>query len=132
VSTLLDNAIATLSTAPGVLAVAIEEPGENLVHLGDHAWYARLRAAHLMRAEADESPIRVMLGQHVIVCQREPAGVVIAVVPTCHPVSKSLHRMIRKAGRLPKPPREPAQTTAKPTKALGKPAPIIDAAEAFR
>ena len=131
-STLLDNAIATLSTTPGVLAVAIEEPGENLVHLGDHAWYARLRAAHLMRAEADESPIRVMLPAHTIVCQREPAGVVIAVIPSAHPIAKSLHRMIRKAGRRPKPPRETAQATAKPTKAPGKPAPLIDAAEAFR
>lgn len=122
-----------IASADGVLAVAVEVPGHDLAFLEDAAWRPRLRAVHLTRAEFDEPMVRLLAGGVTVIAQREPAGVVVVAVPSSHPVVKSIHRMIRRAGRLPREgetrPAGDANTPPRKHRATRKPEPLPDPAK---
>lgn len=113
----------SIASAAGVIAVAVEVPGNDLVFFGDSKWRERLRAVHLARAACDVGMVRLLADGHTVIAQRESAGVVVVAVPSQHPVSKSLHRMIRRAGRIPKPRAEPRETKPRAPKRTPKPLP---------
>jgi len=133
-STFIDKCT-QIASFPGVLAVAVEVPGEDLVCLGldglpsvGATWRARLRAVQLVRAEFDEPMVRLLAGGVTVIAQREPAGVVVVAVPSSHPVVKSIHRMIRRAGRLPREALPPAPPKP-PRAAKRQPEPLPDPAK---
>ncbi len=50
-------------------------------------------------ALTDEPTVRLVVGEHTIVVQRELGQIVAVVLPTGHAVAKSLRRMIRRMAR---------------------------------
>ena len=66
--------------------------------------------------KTDEDTIRLVIGQHTIIVQKEHGQTVAVVLPTGHAIAKSLRRMIR---RLSKKERGPVQPPRPSTAAAG-------------
>lgn len=107
-----------LAAAPGVVAVTIDSPNHPRAFRGVDTWAPVLDASLQLFGQTGEDTIRLVIGQHTVIIQKELGDTVAVVLPTGHAIAKSLRRMIR---RLAKKERGPVQT-ARPTQPYGQPA----------
>jgi len=106
-----------LAAASGVVAVTIDSPQHPRAFRGVDTWSPVLDAALALFDKTDEDTIRLVIGQHTIIVQKEHGQTVAVVLPTGHAIAKSLRRMIRrlsKKERGPLVPRPEAQTPGEP------------------
>lgn len=88
-----------LATAPGVVAVTVDAPGAQRAFRGAESWSPVLDAALSLFAKTEEDTIRLVIGPHTVIVQREHGQNVAVVLPTGHAIAKSLRRMIRRLSR---------------------------------
>lgn len=116
----------TLTQATGI--------GGVLIDFGADAWMDALIGAVALRGILDQDEIRIVTGDDTILVLRERDHVIAVVFPTGNAISKSIHRMMRKAIRGPvrvRSPRPIPTTTTTTTPApIAAPGPIT-AADAF-
>jgi hypothetical protein len=105
-----------LAAAPGVVAVTIDSPSHPRAFRGVDNWAPVLDASLQLFGQTGEDTIRLVIGQHTAIIQKELGDTVAVVLPTGHAIAKSLRRMIR---RLAKKERGPVQTT-RPTQPYGQ------------
>lgn len=106
-----------LAVAAGIEAVVVDAGTRD--YRGGQAWHAVLDGALDLFKRCDEKSIRLVVGKHTIVVQRESDETVAVVLPTGHAIAKSLRRMIRRMARkdrgpVPKPKPEPVVIKAGP------------------
>ncbi len=92
-----------LAAAKGVVSLAVEAQG-SCDYRGDSHWHPILDASLKLLSLSGEPSIRLVVGKHTLVIQRENAEVVGVVIPTGHAIAKSLRRMIRRMAKKPRPP----------------------------
>jgi hypothetical protein len=100
-----------LAIAAGIEAAVVDSGSRE--YRGDASWHAVLDGALDLFKLTDEKSIRLVIGKHTIVVQRESDETVAVVLPTGHAIAKSLRRMIRRMARknrgpVAKPKAEPA------------------------
>lgn len=91
-----------LATHAGILAVsaALDKPGPRaFTYAGAERWHPLLAACTAMLDHTAEGSIRVLLGQHTVVVQREHGQIAAVCFETGDAVAKSVHRMVRYAAR---------------------------------
>jgi hypothetical protein len=86
-----------LAIASGIEAVVVDTGSRN--YRGDQTWHPVLDGALDLFHRTDEKSIRLVVGKHTIVVQRENEETVAVVLPTGHAIAKSLRRMIRRMAR---------------------------------
>jgi len=96
--TLLIN-IDHLAAADGIVALTIAIPGHPLAFRGVERWQPVLSQALDLLALTDEPSIRIFVGEHTLVIQREGTQVIAVATPTGHAIAKSLRRMIRRMSK---------------------------------
>lgn len=85
---------------PGILAAIIGRADTHTPatsFFGEGAWQPMLDHAMKLLLHTTESFVRLAVGEHTVIVQREGEVVIGCVVRTGHAVTKSLHRMIRRA-----------------------------------
>jgi hypothetical protein len=87
-----------LSETPGIEAVVVRRPSAR-VDFGAAKWHTFLAGAIDLLALTDETALRLIVGKHTITVQRSGEETIAVVLPTGHPIAKSLHRIIRRAAR---------------------------------
>lgn len=97
-----------LHAAAGIEAVTVVSNQNARDFRGAEAWSPVLEGALALFAKTGEPSIRLVVGKHTIVVQKENDEAVAVVLPTGHAIAKSLRRMIRRMakkvrGPLPKP-----------------------------
>ncbi len=97
-----------LHAASGIEAVTVDTPQAPRGFRGKQSWESVLDGALSLFAKTDEQSVRLVVGKHTIVVQKENEETVAVVLPTGHAIAKSLRRMIRRMskkdrGPLPKP-----------------------------
>ena len=110
-----------LNAANGIEAVTVDTSSNPRVFRGEARWQEVLDGALSLFGKTDEPSIRLVVGKHTIVVQKENEETVAVALPTGHAIAKSLRRMIRRMskkdrGPLPKVP-EPVISAAPPTAA---------------
>jgi hypothetical protein len=88
-----------LAAASGVVAVTIDSPQHPRAFRGVETWGPVLDAALALFDKTDEDTIRLVIGQHTIIVQKEHGQTVAVVLPTGHAIAKSLRRMIRRLSK---------------------------------
>jgi hypothetical protein len=86
-----------LAIAAGIEAAVVDSGTRE--YRGDASWHAVLDGALDLFKRTDEKSIRLVVGKHTIVVQRESDETVAVVLPTGHAIAKSLRRMIRRMAR---------------------------------
>ena len=86
-----------LAIAPGIEAVVVDTGSRD--SRGTSTWHPVLEGALDLFGRTDEKSIRLVVGKHTIVVQKEGEEVVAVVLPTGHAIAKSLRRMIRRMAR---------------------------------
>jgi len=86
-----------LAIAPGIEAVVVETTSRG--YRGSTTWHPVLDGALDLFKRTNEKSIRLVVGKHTIVVQKEGEEVVAVVLPTGHAIAKSLRRMIRRMAR---------------------------------
>lgn len=86
-----------LAIAAGIEAVVVDTGTRE--YRGDEQWYRVLDGALDLFRRTDEKSIRLVVGKHTIVVQKESDETVAVVLPTGHAIAKSLRRMIRRMAR---------------------------------
>ena len=86
-----------LAIAPGIEAVVVETSSRG--YRGSTTWHPVLDGALDLFKRTQEKSIRLVVGKHTIVVQKEGEEVVAVVLPTGHAIAKSLRRMIRRMAR---------------------------------
>lgn len=86
-----------LAIAPGIEAVVVETDARG--YRGSPSWHPVLDGALDLFKRTNEKSIRLVVGKHTIVVQKEGEEVVAVVLPTGHAIAKSLRRMIRRMAR---------------------------------
>lgn len=86
-----------LAIAAGIEAVVVDTGSRE--YRGDDQWYRVLDGALDLFRRTDEKSIRLVVGKHTIVVQKESEETVAVVLPTGHAIAKSLRRMIRRMAR---------------------------------
>jgi hypothetical protein len=86
-----------LAVAAGIEAVVVDAGSRD--YRGTQNWYAVLDGALDLFKRCEEKSIRLVVGKHTIVVQRESDETVAVVLPTGHAIAKSLRRMIRRMAR---------------------------------
>jgi hypothetical protein len=86
-----------LAIAAGIEAVVVDTGTRE--YRGDEQWYRVLDGALDLFRRTDERSIRLVVGKHTIVVQKESDETVAVVLPTGHAIAKSLRRMIRRMAR---------------------------------
>jgi hypothetical protein len=86
-----------LAIAAGIEAAVVDSGTRE--YRGDANWHAVLDGALDLFKRTDEKSIRLVVGKHTIVVQRESDETVAVVLPTGHAIAKSLRRMIRRMAR---------------------------------
>ena len=112
-----------LAIASGIEAVCVETTERDF--RGSESWKAVLEGALDLFAKTEESSIRLVVGKHTVVVQREAAETVAVVLPTGHAIAKSLRRMIR---RMAKKDRGPLPKAAVETPIAPAPEPVTSTA----
>ena len=110
-----------LAAASGVVALAIDNLGHTRTFRGDQRWSAILEGSIKLLGLTDESTIRLVIGEHTLVVQKELEEVVAVVLPTGHAIAKSLRRMIRRMARKDRGPFIPRPEAPMSTSDLGRP-----------
>ena len=98
-----------LAIASGIEAVIVDAGPRD--YRGEPRWHAVLDGSLDLFKRANEKSIRLVIGKHTIVVQKEGEETVAVVLPTGHAIAKSLRRMIRRMSRkdrgpLPKTPHD--------------------------
>lgn len=88
-----------LTRAPGVVAVTVDALGTTRAFRGAESWAPVLDAALSLFAKTEEDTIRLIIGPHTVIVQKEHGQNVAIVLPTGHAIAKSLRRMIRRLSR---------------------------------
>jgi len=88
-----------LAAASGVVAVTIDSPQHPRAFRGVETWSPVLDAALGLFEKTEEDTIRLVIGQHTIIVQKEHGQTVAVVLPTGHAIAKSLRRMIRRLSK---------------------------------
>ncbi len=106
-----------LAVAAGIEAAVVDAGTRD--YRGTPIWHAVLDGALDLFKRCDEKSIRLVVGKHTIVVQRESDETVAVVLPTGHAIAKSLRRMIRRMARkdrgpVAKPRTEPTLVKAGP------------------
>ena len=123
-----------LAAADGVVALTVETPGQGRAFRGVDRWAPLLDGAMGLLALTDEPTVRLVVGEHTIVVQRELGQIVAVVLPTGHAVAKSLRRMIRRMARKERGPYvapawpRPCRPTASPASAERRRRPALTSA----
>jgi hypothetical protein len=86
-----------LCIAAGIEAVVVDTGTRE--YRGEEHWHRVLDGALDLFRRTDERSIRLVVGKHTIVVQKESDEVVAVVLPTGHAIAKSLRRMIRRMAR---------------------------------
>lgn len=86
-----------LAIAAGIEAAVVDSGTRE--YRGDANWHAVLDGALDLFKRTEEKSIRLVIGKHTIVVQRESDETVAVVLPTGHAIAKSLRRMIRRMAR---------------------------------
>jgi len=86
-----------LAIAPGIEAVVVDT--ESRDSRGAGSWHPVLEGALDLFTRTEEKSIRLVVGKHTIVVQKEGEETVAVVLPTGHAIAKSLRRMIRRMAR---------------------------------
>ncbi len=86
-----------LAIAAGIEAVVVDTGTRE--YRGEEKWHRVLDGALDLFRRTDEKSIRLVVGKHTIVVQREGEETVAVVLPTGHAIAKSLRRMIRRMAR---------------------------------
>jgi hypothetical protein len=86
-----------LAIAAGIEAAVVDSGTRE--YRGEASWHAVLDGALDLFKRTDEKSIRLVVGKHTIVVQRESDETVAVVLPTGHAIAKSLRRMIRRMAR---------------------------------
>jgi len=118
-----------LEIAHGIDAVAVQHGENQREYKGDGSWREVLGQALDLFAITRESSIRLVVGDHTIVVQREGEEVAAICLVTGHPIAKSLRRMIRRMSKKVRPPVEQTQSSQANT---GPSIPSPAAPSAFR
>ncbi len=117
-----------LNVASGIEAVVVETGSR--AYRGHQTWHPVLDGALDLFQRTEEKSIRLVVGKHTIVVQKEGAEVVAVVLPTGHAIAKSLRRMIRRMARKDRGPlptirtEAPAATPAAPAPTSAPPSTI--------
>ncbi|PRQ08433.1 hypothetical protein [Enhygromyxa salina] len=113
-----------LAIAAGIEAVVVEATSRE--YRGDQNWHPVLDGALDLFKRTEEKSIRLVVGSHTIVVQREGGEAVGVVLPTGHAIAKSLRRMIRRMARKNRgpiaKPNKPEQASPTTSPAAGSPA----------
>ena len=109
-----------LAAASGVVAVTIDSPQHPRAFRGVENWAPVLDAALGLFEKTDEDTIRLVIGQHTVIVQKEHGQTVAVVLPTGHAIAKSLRRMIRRLSKKERGPLPP-RPTAGPTEPAADP-----------
>lgn len=88
-----------LAVAAGIQAVAVDATSKPRNFRGDEEWREVLEGSLELFVKTEEPTIRLVVGKHTIVVQRENEEVVAVVLPTGHAIAKSLRRMIRRMAK---------------------------------
>ena len=88
-----------LAAAPGVVAVTIDSPNHPRAFRGVDSWAPVLDASLQLFSQTGEDTIRLVIGQHTVIIQKEHGDTVAVVLPTGHAIAKSLRRMIRRLAK---------------------------------
>lgn len=86
-----------LAIAAGIEAVVVDTGTRE--YRGDQQWHRVLDGSLDLFRRTEEKSIRLVVGKHTIVVQREGEETVAVVLPTGHAIAKSLRRMIRRMAR---------------------------------
>ena len=86
-----------LAIAAGIEAAVVDTGSRE--YRGTQDWHPVLDGALDLFHRTDEKSIRLVVGKHTIVVQRENEETVAVVLPTGHAIAKSLRRMIRRMAR---------------------------------
>ena len=86
-----------LTIAQGIEAVMVDAGAREF--RGQETWRAVLDQALELFKKTEEASVRLVIGKHTIVVQREGSEVVALVLPTGHAIAKSLRRMIRRMSK---------------------------------
>ncbi len=102
-----------LAAASGVVAVTVDAPQHPRAFRGADVWAPVLDASLGLFALTTEDTIRLVIGQHSVIIQKEHGQTVAVVLPTGHAIAKSLRRMIRRLSKYVRvsPPARPAVTS---------------------
>ncbi|MGB1015881.1 MAG: hypothetical protein ACPG4T_17220 [Nannocystaceae bacterium] len=116
-----------LAAAKGIVSLAVLAQ-ETTQHRGDAHWHPILDASLNLLSLTGEPSIRLVVGKHTLVIQRENAEVVGVAIPTGHAIAKSLRRMIRRMAKKPRPPltktdTAPHSTAQQPASSISAPLP---------
>ncbi|NVB38001.1 hypothetical protein G6O69_09170 [Pseudenhygromyxa sp. WMMC2535] len=120
-----------LNIAAGIEAVAVDTGTR--AYRGQESWHPVLDGALDLFKQTEEKSIRLVIGKHTVVVQRENTETVAVVLPTGHAIAKSLRRMIRRMARkdrgpLPKTQTQPQSEAAPapaPTPSVVPSAPVV-------
>ena len=85
--------------ANGIVAALVRTLESPETFRGVETWQASLGAALDVFALTQENSVRIVVGKHTVVVQREKHEVVAVALPTGHPMAKSLRRMIRRMAK---------------------------------
>ncbi len=88
-----------LAAAHGIVAVAVRAPHSDRDFRGDDAWRSVLDGSLGLLGISNQPSIRLVVGTNTVVVQGEGDEMVAVVLPTGHPIAKSLRRMIRRMAR---------------------------------
>jgi hypothetical protein len=110
-----------LNAANGIEAVIVESNTNPRIFRGSEPWKPVLEGSLTLFTRTGEPSVRLVIGKHTVVVQRENEETVAVVLPTGHAIAKSLRRMIRRMskkdrGPLPEPP-EPIVSAPPPSAA---------------
>ena len=117
-----------LAIAQGIDGVAVESPLGDRDYRGPESWRPILDRSLNLLAMTSELTIRLVIGKHTVVVQKEGEETVAVVLPTGHAIAKSLRRMIRrmaKKDRGPLPAPQPSTVAAPGTARPGTPSPTF-------
>lgn len=106
-----------LAAAKGIVALCVDAPGNPRQLRGVESWNPILEGAINLLGLTGESTIRLVIGKHTMVVQKELGETVAVVLPTGHAIAKSLRRMIRRMAKKDRGPfiAKPEVTTQAPT-----------------
>lgn len=90
-----------LATHAGILAVsaALDKPGAELTYAGAEKWHRLLASCTAVMDHTPDETIRVVLGEHTVIVQREHGQIAAVCFKSGDAVEKSVYCMIWWAAR---------------------------------
>ena len=102
----LEANIQHLKSANGIEAVFVRGQADDGSFRGEERWNPILGQALDLFAICGQPSMRLVVGSHTIVVQKEGGETAAVALATGHPIAKSLRRMIRRMSRKVRPPIE--------------------------